>query len=107
MNSPKSNRDVNASSLDSAQLDNLCINTIRFLSVDAIEKANSGIADDHGGYELKEYLVGKLRGAGHAVTDFGDGRPKEDDDYPNFIMPLARAVAAGTVARGIAICGSG
>ena len=33
---------VNASSLDPAELDNLCINTIRFLSVDAVEKANSG-----------------------------------------------------------------
>ena len=66
-----------------------------------------GIAADHGGYELKEYLAGKLREAGHAVVDFGDGRPKEDDDYPDFIVPLARAVAAGTVDRGVGICGSG
>jgi ribose 5-phosphate isomerase B len=66
-----------------------------------------GIAADHGGYKLKEYLVGKLREAGHTVTDFGDGSPKDDDDYPDFIVPLARAVAAGTVTRGIAICGSG
>jgi ribose 5-phosphate isomerase B len=66
-----------------------------------------GIAADHGGYELKEYLAGKLHAAGFEVTDFGDGRPKPDDDYPDFIVPLARAVAAGTVARGIAICGSG
>jgi ribose 5-phosphate isomerase B len=66
-----------------------------------------GIAADHGGYELKEYLAGKLHEAGHEVTDFGDGRLKPDDDYPDFIVPLARAVAAGTVPRGIAICGSG
>jgi len=66
-----------------------------------------GIAADHGGYELKKYLAGKLREAGHEVVDFGDGRPKEDDDYPDFIVPLARAVAAGTVKRGIGICGSG
>ena len=66
-----------------------------------------GIAADHGGYELKEYLAGKLREAGHEVVDFGDGRPKEDDDYPDFIVPLARAVAAGTVDRGVGICGSG
>jgi len=66
-----------------------------------------GIAADHGGYELKEYLAGKLREAGHEVVDFGDGRPKEDEDYPDFIVPLARAVAAGTVKRGIGICGSG
>jgi hypothetical protein len=63
-----------------------------------------GIAADHGGYELKEYLAGKLRETGHEVVDFGDGRPKEDDDYPDFIVPLARAVAAGTVNRGVGIC---
>ena len=66
-----------------------------------------GIAADHGGYELKEYLAGKLRDAGYEVVDFGDGRPKEDDDYPDFIVPLARAVAAGKVERGVGICGSG
>ena len=66
-----------------------------------------GIAADHGGYELKEYLAGKLRAAGHEVIDFGDGRPKEEDDYPDFIVPLARAVAAGKVERGVGICGSG
>ena len=66
-----------------------------------------GVAADHGGYELKEYLVGKLREAGYEVMDFGNGRPKEDDDSPDFIVPLARAVAAGEVARGVGICGSG
>jgi ribose 5-phosphate isomerase B len=66
-----------------------------------------GIAADHGGYELKEYLVKMLREAGFAVTDFGDRQLKPDDDYPDFVIPLARAVAAGTVDRGIGICGSG
>lgn len=66
-----------------------------------------GIAADHGGYELKEYLAGKLREAGHEVIDFGDGRPKADDDYPDFIVPLARAVADGKVERGVGVCGSG
>jgi len=66
-----------------------------------------GIAADHGGYELKEYLAGKLRKAGHEVVDFGDGRPKVDDDYPDFIVPLARAVADRKVERGMGICGSG
>jgi len=58
-----------------------------------------GIAADHGGYELKKYLAGKLREAGHEVVDFGDGRPKENDDYPDFIVPLARAIADGKVKR--------
>jgi len=66
-----------------------------------------GIAADHGGFELKEFLAGKLREAGYEVTDFGDRQLKADDDYPDFVIPLARAVAAGTVDRGVGICGSG
>jgi ribose 5-phosphate isomerase B len=66
-----------------------------------------GLAADHGGYELKEYLLGMLRAAGHEVTDFGDGIVSPLDDYPDYVVPLARAVAAGDVERGIAICGSG
>ena len=66
-----------------------------------------GIAADHGGYELKKYLAGRLREAGHPVIDFGDPESKEDDDYPDFIVPLARAVAEFDVERGIGICGSG
>ena len=66
-----------------------------------------GIAADHGGFELKEFLAGKLREAGYELTDFGDRQLKSDDDYPDFVIPLARAVAAGTVDRGIGFCGSG
>jgi ribose 5-phosphate isomerase B len=66
-----------------------------------------GIAADHGGYELKEYLTKMLREAGVEVIDFGDRQLVPDDDYPDFVVPLARAVAAGKVERGIAICGSG
>jgi ribose 5-phosphate isomerase B len=66
-----------------------------------------GIAADHGGFELKEYLLGRLRAAGHEVIDFGDRRRRPDDDYPDFVVPLARAVASGAVGRGVAICGSG
>jgi ribose 5-phosphate isomerase B len=66
-----------------------------------------GIAADHGGFALKQHLVGLLRESGHRVSDFGDPQPQPDDDYPDFVVPLARAVSAGTVDRGIAICGSG
>ena len=66
-----------------------------------------GVAADHGGFELKEYLVGRLREAGHEVIDFGDRQPKCDDDYPDFVVPLARAIACGDVECGVAICGSG
>lgn len=66
-----------------------------------------GVAADHGGYELKEYLAGRLREANYEVIDFGDRQPKLEDDYPDFVGPLACAVARGEVARGVAICGSG
>ena len=68
---------------------------------------NVGIASDHGGFELKEELVAKLRAAGHVVTDFGAHSLDPGDDYPDFVVPLSNAVAAGEVERGIAICGSG
>jgi len=66
-----------------------------------------GIAADHGGYELKEYLTKMIRESGVEVIDFGDRQRVPDDDYPDFVVPLARAVAEGKVERGIAICGSG
>lgn len=66
-----------------------------------------GIAADHGGYELKHYLVGRLHEAGYETIDFGDRHPKPNDDYPDYVVPLARAVAGGDVERGVAICGSG
>ena len=66
-----------------------------------------GIATDHGGLHVKEALLSQLRAAGHAVVDFGAHRLSEDDDYPDDVVPLARAVAALEVERGVAICGSG
>lgn len=66
-----------------------------------------GIAADHGGFDLKTRLIGALEGAGHAVVDFGAYTLTPDDDYPDFVVPLARAVANGEVERGVAICGSG
>jgi len=66
-----------------------------------------GIATDHGGFALKEELVARLKGAGHDVTDFGAHSLNSGDDYPDYVIPLARAVAAGHVERGVAICGSG
>ena len=66
-----------------------------------------GIATDHGGFGLKEELADRLRAAGHEVVDFGAHSLNPDDDYPDFVIPLARAVAVGTVERGVAVCGSG
>jgi ribose 5-phosphate isomerase B len=66
-----------------------------------------GIATDHGGFSLKEEVLAHLRAVGHEVVDFGAYALNPDDDYPDFVIPLARAVAAAQVERGVAICGSG
>ena len=66
-----------------------------------------GFATDHGGYILKEPILKALRDSGHEVRDFGAYNLNPEDDYPDFVIPLARAVALGEVERGIAICGSG
>ena len=66
-----------------------------------------GIATDHGGFGLKEEMLAQLRAAGHEVIDFGAYNLVTTDDYPDFAIPLAEAVAAGKVERGVLICGSG
>jgi len=66
-----------------------------------------GIAADHGGFRLKERMREALREQGHELTDFGAAALDPADDYPDFVIPLARALAAGEVERGIAICTSG
>jgi len=66
-----------------------------------------GLAADHGGFELKAELVRVLEGWGHRVRDFGADCPDPADDYPDFVLPMARALAAGELDRGIAICASG
>ena len=66
-----------------------------------------GIAADHGGFELKKIIHLYLSKLGYEVVDFGAMVQDDTDDYPNFVIPLAKAVAANEVERGIAICGSG
>jgi ribose 5-phosphate isomerase B len=67
----------------------------------------AGIASDHGGFARKEELVAKLRAAAHRVVNFGAHELNPGDDYPDYVVPLAHAVATGNVERGVAICGSG
>jgi ribose 5-phosphate isomerase B len=66
-----------------------------------------GIASDHGGFALKEQIAELLRGAGYEIVDFGAFQLSPGDDYPDYIIPMARAVSAGKVDRGLALCGSG
>jgi ribose 5-phosphate isomerase B len=66
-----------------------------------------GIAADHGGFQLKERLLQDIKTLGHEVVDFGAYEYAPQDDYPDLVAPLARAVARGEVERGLALCGSG
>src|SRR5258708_38904855 len=66
-----------------------------------------GIAADHGGYMLKEEMKSWLTSLGHELKDFGAFTKDDTDDFPDFVVPLARAVASADVERGIAVCGSG
>ncbi len=66
-----------------------------------------GIAADHGGFELKEVLSAALRRSGVEILDLGAFSMNLGDDYPDFVIPLATAVASGQISRGVALCGSG
>src|SRR5512141_3419394 len=66
-----------------------------------------GVAADHAGFVLKGQLAGALRASGYEVVDFGASSATPEDDYPDYVVPLARAVGSGEVERGIAVCGSG
>ena len=66
-----------------------------------------GVAADHGGFELKVKLIAALKAAGYDLVDFGAKKLDKEDDYPDFVAPMAMAVARGEVVKGLAICGSG
>lgn len=65
-----------------------------------------GLACDHAGFELKEFVRTWLDAKGWPYKDFGTNSC-ESVDYPDFAHPLALAVEAGECYPGIAICGSG
>ena len=64
------------------------------------------IGADQGGFEQKQQLIEYLRGLGHEVEDFGTDS-EASVDYPDFAIPVARAVAAGEAERGVLVCGTG
>ena len=66
-----------------------------------------GIAADHGGLTLKQEIVSRLESLGYEVVDFGAHSLDQNDDYPDFIIPLAQAAANGEIEKGVAVCGSG
>jgi ribose 5-phosphate isomerase B len=76
-------------------------------SSESPESIHIGVAADHGGFNLKEKLAARLRDSGYEVVDFGAKEMRSDDDYPDFVIPLSRELAAGKLDRAIAVCGSG
>ena len=65
------------------------------------------VTTDHGGYEALQQLKPFIESLGYEVVDYGPQRLDMDDDYPDLIIPAARAVAAGECDRGIILGGSG
>ncbi|QRX63441.1 RpiB/LacA/LacB family sugar-phosphate isomerase [Dysgonomonadaceae bacterium zrk40] len=65
-----------------------------------------GIASDHAGYEMKQYLTGVLEEKGIPYKDFGAYSP-ESSDYADYAHPLATAVENGECYPGITICATG
>ena len=71
------------------------------------KKQSLGIAADHAGFALKQYLLLRLQEDGYEVKDFGNSSYKDDDNFPEYVLPLARSVSKGEIDKAIAICGSG
>lgn len=69
-------------------------------------KTKIGIASDHAGYEMKEFMVGYLDAMGYDVHDFGC-YTEQSCDYPDFAHPLAEAIEQKQMNIGVAFCGSG
>lgn len=66
------------------------------------------IASDHAGYQLKKYLVEQFaKNLKLEIRDLGPAKYEEEDDFPDFAIPLAREVVKDKQNRGILICGSG
>jgi ribose 5-phosphate isomerase B len=96
-------------SADGRKVNGMSDPTIRCDLVPGLAKAiqRIGVAADHGGFELAQHRIVRLRALGHDVFDFGDRQQSPGDDYPDFVIPLAYEVARGDMERGIAVCGSG
>ncbi|MDX2187556.1 MAG: ribose 5-phosphate isomerase B [Opitutaceae bacterium] len=71
-----------------------------------MKKFTLAIGSDHAGFKYKEAIKAMLMSEGHAVRDFGT-YSEDSCDYPDFIRPVAEAVARGEYERGIVLGGSG
>jgi len=66
-----------------------------------------GVAADHGGFELKEAMKKLITEQGYEIRDFGSTKLDPEDDFPDMVSLLARAVGSGELKKGVAFCGSG
>lgn len=69
-------------------------------------KMKVALGADHGGFELKNQLAERLREK-YEIIDLGAKDYDPEDDYPDFTIAVAKAVASNRVQRGIIVCGSG
>jgi ribose 5-phosphate isomerase B len=65
------------------------------------------LGGDHAGFEMKEELKSFLESSGYEVIDHGPVEYDEDDNYPDYVFPVAESVAIDPESRGIVIGGSG
>lgn len=65
------------------------------------------LGSDHRGFAVKQRLAAALGKLGHEVRDFGSGCGQEATDYPDYAIPVAKAVVNGEADRGILVCGTG
>lgn len=64
------------------------------------------VGSDHGGFELKQYIIQELTSSGYKFKDFGTTND-QSVDYPDFIHPVAKTINDKIYKFGIIICGSG
>jgi len=65
------------------------------------------IGADHAGFQLKQELINFLKERGYEIDDKGAFEFDPNDDYPDFIIPVAQAVAKDSASKGIVIGGTG
>src|SRR3990167_8197237 len=65
------------------------------------------LASDHGGFKLKEAIEKYLRNKGQEVIDIGPQKLDPTDDFPDFVIPLAKKVAEDPENLGVALCRNG
>ena len=65
------------------------------------------ISGDHAGFKIKKNIIPWLEKKGYEVIDCGPFEYKKRDDYPDFVIPMAKKVAKDKKSRGIIIAGSG